>query len=105
MMGVYTPSNNELSELIDYLRSQCANGLPPNISVILNNLENSASRAVTDDQPSYEQRSGSYAYPTPQPESPAKAPGHNFRSLVDGDPDQTYRINDVSFSFDSYYPS
>ena len=94
--GIYTPSHDELLDLVDYLRSQSVKGLPPQISAILDNLEKSMFRttSMTDDQ-----QSSAYHTPlaVPQPEIPAKASSHIFRSLPDGNPDQTHRITDVSF--------
>jgi hypothetical protein len=101
-MGVYTPSNNELSDLVIYLQSQRAKGLPPSISAILDNLEKSA--PWTGCPPSYERPSGSHAYntpsATPQPESPVKGSSHNFRNLP-GEPDPGHHTinSNVSFFF------
>jgi len=52
--GIYTPSHDELLDLVDYLRSQSVKGLPPQISAILDNLEKSMFRTtgMTDDQQS-----------------------------------------------------
>jgi hypothetical protein len=79
-MGIYTLSDEDLTDIHDYLRSQHAKGLPSRISALLDAMETSQSACR-----SHEQISGSSAYqtplPTPQSESPiVEATGNSTSS-------------------------